>query len=256
MYPNGWGVEQSYTQVFNWFRAAAKQGNTEAMASMGLMYYRGWGVPQDYDTSLEWYGKAAAQGSEVAQRRIDSIQLLKTNKAKIASLEYNEGFPILGTITAETLSIRQSPNTNSKRVETLRTGHPVSVSKATESDNDYWLYVRTASGTEGWVLGGYVKLIDRNLSYEETNNRRRSLPKSGYVATHNDFLNLRNIPAVKGSQVIEKLDSGTSFTAYEVFAGDTVDWYRIITSYGDEGWVSGRYIESVSYTHLTLPRAI
>lgn len=243
MYQNGWGVEQSYSQAVSWFRKAAEQGNTEAMASMGLMYYRGWGVERDYDTSLEWYGKAARQGSEVAQRRINSIQTIKTNKAKIASLEYNGGFPIPGTITAETLSVRVSPNTNSKRVKTLRTGHPVSVSKATESDNDYWLYVRTASGTEGWVLGGYVKLIDRNLSYEETNNRRRSLPKSGYVVTRNDTLNLRNIPAVKGSQVIEKLDSGTSFTAYEVFAGDTVDWYRIRTNYGDEGWVSGKYIE-------------
>ena len=243
MYQNGWGVEQSYSQAVSWFRKAAEQGNTEAMASMGLMYYRGWGVERDYDTSLEWYGKAARQGSEVAQRRINSIQTLKANKQKIASIERNDDFPIPGTITAETLSVRQSPNTNSTRIKTLRTGHPVSVSKATESDNDYWLYVRTASGTEGWVLGGYVKLIDRNLSYEETNNRRRSLPKSGYVATHNDTLNLRNIPAVKGSQVIEKLDSGTSFTAYEVFAGDTVDWYRIRTNYGDEGWVSGKYIE-------------
>ena len=243
MYQNGWGVEQSYSQAVSWFRKAAEQGNTEAMASMGLMYYRGWGVERDYDTSLEWYGKAARQGSEVAQRRINSIQTLKANKQKIASIERNDDFPIPGTITAETLSVRQSPNTNSTRIKTLRTGHPVSVSKATESDNDYWLYIRTASGTEGWVLGGYVKLIDRNLSYEETNNRRRSLPKSGYVATHNDTLNLRNIPAVKGSQVIEKLDSGTSFTAYEVFAGDTVDWYRIRTNYGDEGWVSGKYIE-------------
>ncbi len=243
MYQNGWGVEQSYTQAVSWFRKAAEQGNTEAMASMGLMYYRGWGVPQNYDTSLEWYGKAANQGSEVAQRRINSIQLLKDNKAKIASIRNGTGFPIPGTIFAETLSVREYPNTNSTRIKTLKTGHPVSISRTSESDNDYWFLVKTASGTEGWVLAGYVKLIDRDLSYEEVRNRKINLPADGYVATQEDNLNLRNIPAVKGSQVVEKLYGGTDFKAYEVFAGDTIDWYRIRTAYGDVGWVSGKYIK-------------
>ena len=243
MYQNGWGVEQSYSQAVNWFRKAAEQGNTEALASMGLMYLKGWGVPQNYDTALEWYGKAAAQGSEVAQRRINSIQLLKVNKQKISSIERGTGFPISGTIFAETLSVRQSPNTSSKRIKTLKTGHPVSISRAVDSDNDYWFYVKTASGTEGWVLGGYVNLIDRDLSYQETTNKKHTLPASGYVTTREDSLNLRNIPTVKGSQVVEKLNSGTYFTAYEVFAGDTIDWYRIRTTEGDEGWVSGKYIE-------------
>ena len=243
MYQNGWGVEQSYTQAVSWFRKAAEQGNIEAMASMGLMYYRGWGVTQNYDTALEWYGKAAAQGSEVAQRRINSIQLLKVNKDKIATIERGQGFPIAGTIFAEKLSVRQSPNTKSRIVKSLKTGHPVSVSRVSESDNDYWFYVKTASGTEGWVLGGYVTLIDRDLSYEENRNRRQNLPAHGEVTTREDSLNLRNVPTVKGSQVVEKLDSGTPFTAYERFAGDTVDWYRIRTEYGDEGWVSGKYIE-------------
>ena len=243
MYQNGWGVTQDYSQAVSWFRKAAEQGNTESLASMGLMYLKGWGVPQNYDTALEWYGKAAAQGSEVAQRRINSIQLLKVNKQKIASMERGTGFPISGTIFAETLSVRQSPNTSSKRIKTLKTGHPVSISRAVDSDNDYWFYVKTASGTKGWVLGGYVNLIDRDLSYQETTNKKHTLPASGYVTTREDSLNLRNIPTVKGSQVVEKLDSGTYFTAYEVFAGDTIDWYRIRTTEGDEGWVSGKYIE-------------
>ena len=246
MYQNGWGVDQSYAYAVSWFRKAAEQGNTEALASMGLMYYRGWGVIQNYDTALEWYSRAAAQGSEVAQRRINSIQLLKTNKQKIAYVENKSDFPVSGKIFAETLSVRQSPNTKSRVIKTLKSGHPVSISKASESDNDYWFYIKTASGTEGWVLGGYVTLTDRDLTYEENRNRRYSLPKSGYVTTssQSSFLNLRNIPAIEGSQVVEKLDNGERFTAYEIFAGDTMDWYRIKTSYsGNEGWVSGKYIE-------------
>lgn len=242
MYQNGWGVTQDYSQAVSWFRKAAEQGNTEALASMGLMYLKGWGVPQNYDTALEWYGKAANQGSEVAVRRINSIQLLKQNRQKIASIERNEDYPVHWTIFAETLSVRQAPNTKSKRIKTLKTGHPVSVSRAVDSDNDYWFYVKTVSGTEGWVLGGYVNLIDRDLSYQETTNKKHSLPASGYVTTHEDTLNLRNIPTIKGSSVVKKLDSGTYFTTYEIFAGNTIDWYRIRTTEGDEGWVSGRFI--------------
>ena len=207
MYQNGWGVEQSYSQAVSWFRKAAEQGNTEALASMGLMYLKGWGVTQNYDTALEWYGKAAAQGSEVAQRRINSIQLLKENKRKIASIEHGTGFPVPGSIFAETLSVRQSPETNSRRVKTLKTGHTVSISRAVESDNDYWFYIKTASGTEGWVLGGYVKLFDRNLSYQERENRGQSLPAVGVVTAtnlkHCQILSyLRSILRVSASPVL------------------------------------------------------
>ena len=244
MYQNGWGVPQSYTQAVEWFRKAANQGNIEALASMGLMYYKGWGVPQNYDTALEWYRKAAAQGSDVGRRRINEINLVRENKRKMQNIERNGNFPVNGTIVAETLSVRQSPSSQSARIKTLKTGHPVSITRTGEGDNDYWFYVKTASGTEGWVLGGYVSLNEnRELSYNERNNRRYSLPARGYTDTSDDPLNLRNIPSVQGSQVVDKLDSGTALTAYEVFAGDTVDWYRVRTNYGTEGWVSGKYIE-------------
>ena len=48
---------------------------------------------------------------------------------------------------------------------------------------------------------------------------------------------------MKGSQVVDKLDDEQQITAYEVFAGDTIDWYKVRTNYGTEGWVSGKYIK-------------
>ena len=249
MYQNGWGVTQDYSQAVRWFREAANQGNMEAQASMGLMYLRGWGVQQNYDTAFEYYSKAAAQGSEVARRRMNSILLLTENMQKILSMkdspESGHGFPLAGTIFAETLSVRQSPSTKAKSLTTLKTGHPVSISRVTDGDNDYWFYIKTASGTEGWVMMGYVKLVDRNLSYQETSNRNYSLPRVGHVTVSesSSFLNLRNIPSVKGSQVVDKLDDEQQITAYEVFAGDTIDWYKVRTNYGTEGWVSGKYIK-------------
>ena len=249
MYQNGWGVTQDYSQAVSWFRKAAEQGNTEALASMGLMYLRGWGVQQSYDTAFEWYSKAAEQGSEVARKRMNSILLLTENMQKILSmkdsLESGHGFPLAGTIFAETLSVRQSPSTKAKSLTTLKTGHPVSISRVTDGDNDYWFYIKTASGTEGWVMMGYVKLVDRNLSYQETSNRNYSLPRIGHVTVSesSSFLNLRNIPSMRGSKVVDKLDDEQQITAYEVFAGDTIDWYKVRTNYGTEGWVSGKYIK-------------
>ena len=176
------------------------------------------------------------------------ILLLTENMQKILSMkdspESGHGFPLAGTIFAETLSVRQSPSTKAKSLTTLKTGHPVSISRVTDGDNDYWFYIKTASGTEGWVMMGYVKLVDRNLSYQETSNRNYSLPRVGHVTVSesSSFLNLRNIPSVKGSQVVDKLDDEQQITAYEVFAGDTIDWYKVRTNYGAEGWVSGKYI--------------
>ena len=176
---------------------------------------------------------------------MNSIELLKANKAKIPSIERGIGFPVPGTIFAETLSVKQYPETNARRVKTLKTGHPVSVSRAVESDNDYWFYVRTASGTEGWVLGSYVKLIDRDLSYQERQNRRVSLPAVGRVTDISSELNVRNIPSVKGSTVVDKLNNGFYIEhVLEVFATENVDWYhvRYLNGGWTEGWVSGKYI--------------
>lgn len=134
----------------------------------------------------------------------------------------------------------------------------MSISRAVESDNDYWFYIKTASGTEGWVLGGYVKLFDRDLSYQERENRRQSLPAVGVVTATN--LNVRNVPSSQSSaKIVEKLSEGSFlWDIDDIFATDNMDWYHVkglVTFYkeGDEeeyekyiddgGWVSGKYIK-------------
>ena len=105
----------------------------------------------------------------------------------------------------------------------------MSISRAVESDNDYWFYIKTASGTEGWVLGGYVKLFDRDLSYQERENRRQSLPAVGVVTATN--LNVRNVPSSQSSaKIVEKLSEGSFlWDIDDIFATDNMDWYQRVS---------------------------
>ena len=48
-------------------RARAEQGDADAQANLGLMYYNGEGVPQDYAEAVRWFRLAAEQGDADAQ---------------------------------------------------------------------------------------------------------------------------------------------------------------------------------------------
>jgi TPR repeat protein len=48
----------------------AKQGNSKAQATVGIMYDYGHGVPQDRLKAIEWYEKAALQGVTAVQHQL------------------------------------------------------------------------------------------------------------------------------------------------------------------------------------------
>ena len=133
----------------------------------------------------------------------------------------------------------------------LNSGHPVSVSRRSAEYNGDWYYVKTASGTEGWVKGDYVALnANAERTQQEVENRRKTLPSRGVVSTirignrTGNKLNLRNIPSTaRTAKVITEMTTGDEFTAFERFAEEERDWYRVRTYNYEEGWVSGRYIE-------------
>ena len=259
MYQNGWGVPQDYSQAREWYLKAANQGNMQAQASMGLLYYKGWGVAQNYDTALEWYAKAAAQGYEVAKKRIESITLLKEVKPFIQKAESEGLLPLPGLIADNKVNVRNNPNMKAKVLKKLNSGHPVSIYRTSETDSEFWYYIKTASGTEGWVLASYVGFGNVSRTDQEKGNRRFSLPHRGYVAnivTPGDKLNVRNIPSLNASKINGRLENGNEVRVLEIFAENERDWYRIHyegmvyipeqeTDYDVEieGWVNGRYID-------------
>ena len=60
-----------YAGAYQGLKALAEQGDAEAQAMLGHLYYTGYGgVPQDYFESAKWYRKAAEQGNVDAQARL------------------------------------------------------------------------------------------------------------------------------------------------------------------------------------------
>ena len=67
MYYIGIGVRRDNDKALRWYREATDQGYAEAQAALGTMYHQGHGVPKDSAAAAGWYRKAAEQGVAEAQ---------------------------------------------------------------------------------------------------------------------------------------------------------------------------------------------
>ena len=61
---------KDYEKALEIFRPLAEQGDSDAQATMGIMYEFGRGVPIDKKVAMEWYIKAAMQGNPNVQHDI------------------------------------------------------------------------------------------------------------------------------------------------------------------------------------------
>ena len=61
VYYEGRVVPQNYAAAM-WYRKAAEQGNAEAQFQLGVLYHNGEGVPQDDAAAVVWYRKAIERG--------------------------------------------------------------------------------------------------------------------------------------------------------------------------------------------------
>lgn len=62
LYDNGWGVEQSDTLAFNWFKKSAELGDSDAMWEVAIFFDTGQGIEADQKSAFKWYLKAAEAG--------------------------------------------------------------------------------------------------------------------------------------------------------------------------------------------------
>jgi len=57
-----------------WYRKAAAQGNVDAQYNLGYLYEHGEGVTRDASAALGWYRSAAIQGDSSALARVKVLQ--------------------------------------------------------------------------------------------------------------------------------------------------------------------------------------
>ena len=55
------------------FKKLAKDGNSEAMYYIGMMYYEGWGVEKDLDEAIRWWKMANRRGNLDAKYMLQTI---------------------------------------------------------------------------------------------------------------------------------------------------------------------------------------
>ena len=74
LYFNGSGsVELSHKRAAKWYQLAAEQGHAQAQFRLGFLYLNGFGVPQDGQLAAKWSRLAAEQGHVIAQFNLGLI---------------------------------------------------------------------------------------------------------------------------------------------------------------------------------------
>ena len=120
--------------------------NTEEMDSLKLLLKAGADInakDNSGDTVFNW---ARERGLEDG----DAVKILESWTASQATPQTANA-----SIVGDNVNVRSKPNTSSRVVKQLNTGHPVTIVR---QDGD-WYLIRTANGTDGWVFGKYVKRL-------------------------------------------------------------------------------------------------
>ena len=185
MCSEGLGVEKNYQEALKWYsRAAAptpsttpevqaearaklrkleeqlKPGSNERKAEEQYKLANEFFVKKDYNKAVNLYELAAERGHFRAKEKLEEIYSRGLAKRKHKISETSPSYSINdfnASITGDKVNIRTQPNTSSKVVKQLNAGHPVKATKQTKGKDGTWYFIQTASGTQGWVFGKYLK---------------------------------------------------------------------------------------------------
>ncbi|MCM3650581.1 SH3 domain-containing protein [Metabacillus litoralis] len=129
-----------------------------------------------------------------------------------------------GTVTATTLSIRDSGSLNGKIIGSISKGTKVSI---VEEKND-WYKISNHSNKTGWVAGWYISKSDtKNATAQSSNNNKQ-------VNILYDGTNIRSGSSTSHS-ILKRANVGET---YEII--DTIgDWYKIKLKGKQIGYIAG-----------------
>ena len=144
-----------------------------------------------------------------------------------------------GTVTATVLNVRSGAGTSYSIVTKINKGNKVNI---IESKNG-WYKIKTSNGKIGWVSGDYIK-ISTNSESSNDNSTSSVTNKTGTVTA--TVLNVRSGAGTSYS-VVTKINKGNKVDIIESKNG----WYKIKTSSGKIGWVSGDYLKIDNSTSVS-----
>ena len=134
----------------------------------------------------------------------------------------------IGTVTgASSLRVRSGPGTSYSRVTAISEGTKITILDETNG----WYFVRLANGTTGYCSKEYITVSG------DSGNSAGEEYGTGIVDVSSS-LNVRSGPSTSSS-VVASLSDGARVT---ILSRESNGWYRIRTSSGVTGYVSGEYI--------------
>ncbi|WP_195939931.1 C40 family peptidase [Romboutsia sp. 1001713B170131_170501_G6] len=135
------------------------------------------------------------------------------------------------------LNVRKGPGTSNSIITKVYSGNTVEIQ---EKNSNGWYKIKTPNGQVGWVSGAYIRLASNNNqgSSVASSQPTQAINKNG-VVYNCDSLNVRTGPGASNS-IITKVYSGNSVYIQEKHSNG---WYKVKTSNGQVGWVSGSYVK-------------
>jgi N-acetylmuramoyl-L-alanine amidase len=136
---------------------------------------------------------------------------------------------VIGTVTASSLSVRNSSSLDSTIIGTVSKGQSFTI---LEEDNN-WVKIEYKPGSFGWTAGWY-------LEKDTASSLLKQNVKESTVTILQNGSNIRKQPNVQ-SDVLGRANEGDTFTVSKV----ENDWYQIKLKNGMKGYVAG-WIVSIS----------
>lgn len=126
--------------------------------------------------------------------------------------------PFKASITSSSLKVRSGPSTGYDTIATINNGTTFNV--LGKSGN--WYYIELSNGTKGYASAEYIKKGSGYSTCTITNTSSTVNVRQGPGTTYSV------VTTVKKNEVVHLLD-------------DSGSWYKIKTSAGKEGYISGEY---------------
>ncbi len=143
-------------------------------------------------------------------------------------LRENDAAAKTGTVTADSLRIRTSPNTGGEIIAYYSSGDKVTV----VSSLNGWYKIRLSNGETGFVSSQYIKLDSESIPEPEPTPQVRTGYSTG------DSVRIRSAASTSAT-ILTTVNKGQSF---KVIGESTNGWYNVELSSGTKGYISAQYV--------------
>ena len=143
-------------------------------------------------------------------------------------LRENDASAKTGTVTADSLRIRTSPNTGGEIIAYYSSGDKVTV----VSSLNGWYKIRLSNGETGFVSSQYIKLDSESVPKPEPIPQIRTGYSTG------DSVRIRSAASTSAT-ILTTVNKGQSF---KVIGENTNGWYNVELSNGTKGYISAQYV--------------